>query len=219
MAPVPVEHLLSAAWSDAARGAIDPAKAGTPVAWPEPAHSDTVYLCVVDRDGNAVSLINSIFSGFGSGILAPQSGVLLHNRGTSFSLEPGHPNAIAPGKRPMHTIIPGMVMRDGAAVAPFGVMGGHYQAMGHVELLTGIIDRGLDVQEALDAPRSFAYQGELQLEHTFAPELDAALAARGHRVARRDEPLGGGQVVWVDQARGCLVAGSDPRKDGCALGY
>lgn len=216
---VPVEWLLSAEWSGRARQAIDPQRAGEPTVWPEPAHRDTVYLCVVDREGNAISLINSIFQGFGSGILAPESGVLLHNRGLSFKLEEGHPNVIAPAKRPMHTIIPGMLMKDGAAVAPFGVMGGHYQAMGHVELLTGIIDRGLDVQEALDAPRSFGYGGVLQMENAFPESVRDALSQRGHVVEVAEEAIGGGQAIWIDRTRGTLVAGSDPRKDGCALGF
>ncbi|ACA16996.1 Gamma-glutamyltransferase [Methylobacterium sp. 4-46] len=218
-ARVPVSHLLSEAWRASARGAIDMARAQAPILWPEVAHADTVYLCVVDRDGNAISLINSIFQGFGSGILAPESGVLLHNRGFSFRVEPGHPNTIAPRKRPLHTIIPGMLMREGRAVAPFGVMGGHYQAMGHVELLTGLIDRGLDVQEALDVPRSFAYGGGLELEAGFSEASAAALAARGHAITRVAVPLGGGQAIWIDHARGVLCAGSDPRKDGSALGY
>ncbi|MGX7707498.1 gamma-glutamyltransferase family protein [Methylobacterium sp. Gmos1] len=216
---VPVEHLLSEAWRASAHGAIDMARAQEPVIWPELAHKDTVYLSVVDRDGNALSLINSIFQGFGSGITAPESGVLLHNRGLSFRIDPGHPNTIGPRKRPMHTIIPGMLMRDGAAVAPFGVMGGHYQAMGHVELLTGILDRGLDVQEALDAPRSFAYGGGIEMEPGFAPDVVAGLEARGHRIIPASGPIGGGQIIWIDRERGVLAAGSDPRKDGSALGY
>ncbi|HEV7438623.1 MAG TPA: gamma-glutamyltransferase family protein [Methylobacterium sp.] len=220
---VPVDHLLSDAWRASAHGAIDMARAREPVLYPEVvqevAHKDTVYLCVVDADGNALSLINSLFQGFGTGIMAPRSGVLLHNRGFSFRVEPGHPNSIAPRKCPMHTIIPGMLMREGRAVAPFGVMGGHYQAMGHVELLSGILDRGLDVQEALDAPRSFAYGGGLELETAFPEALAAGLAARGHPVLRAPLPLGGGQIIWIDHARGTLVAGSDPRKDGSALGY
>ncbi|ACL58617.1 gamma-glutamyltransferase family protein [Methylobacterium nodulans] len=219
VARVPVEHLLSEAWRASAQGAIDMTRAQAPILWPEVAHKDTVYLCVVDRDGNAISLINSIFQGFGSGILAPQSGVLLHNRGFSFRVEPGHPNTIGPRKRPLHTIIPGFLMREGRAVAPFGVMGGHYQAMGHVELLTGLIDRGLDVQEALDAPRSFAFGGGLELEEGFSKDVAGALEARGHRVVPATAPLGGGQVIWIDHARGVLSAGSDPRKDGSALGY
>lgn len=219
---IPVEHLLSDAWQASAHGAIDMARAQAPVIYPEiaaeRAHKDTVYLCVVDRDGNAISLINSIFQGFGSGIVGPESGVLLHNRGLSFRTEAGHPNTIGPSKRPMHTIIPGMLMKDGRAVAPFGVMGGHYQAMGHVELLTGLIDRGLDPQEALDAPRSFAYDGVLELEGGFSGLADD-LKARGHAAIPAPLPLGGGQVIWIDHEAGTLAAGSDPRKDGSALGY
>ena len=221
---VPVEHLLSEAWRASAHGAIDMGRAQEPVIWPElpnpeHAHKDTVYLSVVDRDGNALSLINSIFQGFGSGITAPESGVLLHNRGLSFRIDPGHPNTIGPRKRPMHTIIPGMLMRDGETVAPFGVMGGHYQAMGHVELLTGIIDRGLDVQEALDAPRSFAYGGGVEMEPGFGEGVVAGLQARGHRTIPASGPIGGGQIIWIDRKAGVLAAGSDPRKDGSALGY
>lgn len=222
-AAVPVEHLLSDAWTAAAHGAIDMGRARAPEIYPEiaaeRAHRDTVYLCVVDRDGNALSLINSIFQGFGSGILAPESGVLLHNRGLSFRTESGHPNSIGPNKRPMHTIIPGMLMRDGRAVAPFGVMGGHYQAMGHVELISGILDRGLDVQAALDAPRSFAYGGDLELEGGIPDAVMAGLKDRGHPALRAPLPLGGGQIIWIDREAGTLVAGSDPRKDGSALGY
>ena len=224
LSAAPVEHLLSDAWRASARGAIDMTRATEPAIWPEVEaserrHKDTIYLCIVDRDGNAISFINSLFQGFGTGIMGPESGVLLHNRGLSFRVEPGHPNTIAPNKRPMHTIIPGMLMRDGRAVAPFGVMGGHYQAMGHIQLLTGIIDLGLDVQEALDAPRSFAYGGELELEAGFAPDLDAALRARGHTPVRSPLPIGGGQIIWIDEASGTLSAGSDPRKDGTAMGY
>ncbi|SEH26943.1 gamma-glutamyltranspeptidase / glutathione hydrolase [Methylobacterium sp. 275MFSha3.1] len=227
LANVPVEHLLSDAWKAAAHGAIDMGRAREPEIYPEiaremaegRAHKDTVYLCVVDRDGNALSLINSIFQGFGSGILAPESGVLLHNRGLSFRTEGGHPNSVGPGKRPMHTIIPGMLMKDGQAVAPFGVMGGHYQAMGHVELLSGLLDRGLDVQEALDAPRSFAYGGSLEVEGGISDAVMAGLVERGHPAIRAPLPLGGGQVIWIDRKAGTLAAGSDPRKDGAALGY
>lgn len=216
---VPVDYLLSDPWRDAARTSLDLKKAGTPKLFSKPEHADTVYLCVVDRDGNAISLINSIFQGFGSGIMGPRTGVLLHNRGIAFSTDPAHPNAIAPRKRPMHTIIPGMLMRDGQAVAPFGVMGGHYQAMGHVELLTGLLDRGLDVQAALDAPRSFAHAGVLQMEPRFRPETGETLRAMGHKVVAADGPLGGGQIIWIDREKGVLIGGSDFRKDGCALGY
>ena len=216
---VPVAHLLSDAWARRHRDAIGLYAVHEPTVWPAVAHEDTVYLCVVDRDGLAVSLINSIFHSFGSTLCAPQSGVLLHNRGAGFSLDRGHPNLIAPGKRPMHTIIPGMLTQDGALAGPFGVMGGQYQASGHVALLSNLLDRGLDAQAALDAPRSFAFGGELDLESGYAPVIDEDLAARGHRVVRTGQPIGGGQLIHVDARSGLMTAGSDPRKDGCAMGW
>ena len=216
---VPVEYLLSAEWRDQARRHIDPNRAKPPVLFPARPHKDTIYLCVVDRDGNSLSLINSLFEAFGSGILAPGSGVMLNNRGFTFNTEQGHPNCVAPRKRPMNTIIPGMLMRDGEAVAPFGVMGGHYQSMGHVELLTGIIDRGLDVQEALDVPRSFGHDDVLDLEQSISPVIEAELQKRGHKISRPIVPLGSGQIIWRDRATGSLIAGSDCRKDGSAAGF
>jgi gamma-glutamyltranspeptidase/glutathione hydrolase len=218
-AHVPVEYLLSSEWQDRARKHIDPKRAQAPVLWPGKAHKDTVYLCVVDRDGNALSLINSLFEAFGSGIMGPESGVMLNNRGFCFTLDPGHPNCVGPRKRPMNTIIPGMLMRGGETVAPFGVMGGHYQAMGHVELLTGIIDRGLDVQEALDVPRSFAHDDVLDLEQGIPADIEAELQKRGHTTSRPMIPLGSGQIIWMDREKGSLVAGSDCRKDGNAAGF
>jgi gamma-glutamyltranspeptidase/glutathione hydrolase len=210
--------LLSPEVLDTLRRRIDPRRAGRPALWSEPEHRDTVYLCVVDRDGNAVSFINSIFDSFGSGLLDPATGVLLHSRGASFRVEPGHPNAIGPGKRPMHTIIPGLLRRDGRTAGVFGVMGGHYQAAGQAHFLSSVLDRGLDPQAALDLPRSFAFDGVLQLERRVGDAVAADLAGRGHVIDWRAEPLGGGQAILIDHQRGVLVAGSDPRKDGCALG-
>ncbi len=138
---------------------IDRERAAEPVLSDEVPHRDTVCLSVVDRDRNCVSFINSIFNSFGSGIYVPESGVLLHNRGLSFRFSPGHANSIAPGKRPLHTIIPGMVCRHGRAVMPFGVMGGQYQATGHVDFLNNVYGRGLDPQDASDTPRTFATEG------------------------------------------------------------
>jgi gamma-glutamyltranspeptidase / glutathione hydrolase len=216
--PVDLERFLSDAYAASVRAKIARDRASDPVLWDEIVHQDTVYFAIVDRDGNAISFINSLFHDFGSGIFAPQCGVMLHNRAVSFRLDPKHPNAIAPGKRPMHTIIPGMLMREGKAVMPFGVMGGAYQACGHAHFLSQMLDRGRDPQQAAEAPRSFAFDGYLQLESTIPVEIARDLAGRGHRVLRGG-PLGGCQAVWIDHARGCLIGGSDPRKDGCALGY
>jgi gamma-glutamyltranspeptidase/glutathione hydrolase len=215
--PVPVEDALSERFAERLRARIDRGRAGVARAWDEPEHEDTVCLSVVDRDGNAISFIQSLFHAFGSGIVAPRSGVTLQSRGTSFRLVEGHPNEIGPGKRPMHTIIPGLLAKGGRAVMPFGVMGGHYQSAGHAALLSGILDAGLDLQSAVDAPRSFARDGVLQLEAGIDPAVAAELERLGHRTQRLDKPLGGGQAVWIDPA-GVLVAASDPRKDGCALG-
>jgi gamma-glutamyltranspeptidase/glutathione hydrolase len=182
-------------------------------------HKDTVYLSVVDRDGNACSFINSLFEGFGSGILGETSGVMLQNRGYGFRLEEGHPNCIAPDKRPMHTIIPGMVMKNGEAIMPYGVMGGHFQPMGQTWFLANHFEYGLDVQEAIDAPRLFPRLGKLQLERGISANTGERLSRLGHDCEVIDKPHGGGQAILIDRARGCLVGGSDPRKDGCAMGY
>lgn len=218
-ARVPVAELLSEATAATLRGRIDPRRARPPVLWDEPEHRDTVYLCVVDGDGNAISFINSLFHGFGSTLTDPGSGILLHSRATSFRLLEGHPNALAPRKRPLHTIIPGLLRKDGRTVAPFGVMGGHYQAAGHAWFLGNLLDRGQDLQQALAEPRSFAFNGKLEVETTLDEALLADLAARGHEIVPRPSPLGGGQAIWIDRAAGVLRGGSDHRKDGCALGF
>jgi len=181
--------------------------------------SDTVYLTVVDRDRMAVSFINSLYSAFGVGIATPNSGIMLHNRGACFVVEAGHPNTIGPGKRPMHTIIPAMTMRDGRCDMSFGVMGGHYQAVGHAHVIGNMIDHGMDVQAAIDAPRAF-FDGDVTLVERGVPATTVAgLKSRGHNVAVRPLPLGGGQAIQIDWDRGVLIGGSDPRKDGLALGY
>lgn len=215
--PVPVERLLSKDEADFIRSKIDMTRAA-PQGEPDRfVHRDTTYMTVVDKDRNALSFINSLFSGFGSGITAPKSGVVLQNRGSSFRLIEGHPNAIAPRKRPMHTIIPGMLGQGDKMVMPFGVMGGQYQPVGHAALISNILDLGLDPQEAIAAPRSFAYNGEMLLEDTFKPEIWEGLRARGHDV-KSQFPVGGGQAIWIDHERGLLIGGSEPRKDGCAMG-
>ncbi|WP_436644404.1 gamma-glutamyltransferase family protein [Microbaculum sp. FT89] len=196
--------------------APEPAPVSSPVA-----HSDTVYISVVDRERNAVSFINSIFHPYGSGLMTPRAGVLFHNRGQSFSLMRGHPNCIAPNKRPMHTIIPGMLSRDGRVVMPFGVMGGHYQAMGHAWLLSRVIDHRLDLQEAIDLPRLFPLPNSrvIEMEGRLRGAVGEAFRQDGFDVRPPHWPIGGAQAVRIDWAQGTLQGASDPRKDGCALGY
>ena len=225
-ATVPIAELLSAEHTHRLCAFIDPERAmqtlpkvNLPKALLAP-HGDTVYLCVVDRDNNAVSLINSLYCRFGSGLTGPASGVLLQNRGVSFSLDPHHANCIAPQKRPLHTIIPGMLAKEGKMVMPFGVMGGQYQPAGHVHLLSNLIDYNLDIQEAIDLARVYPLpEGDVEVEDGIPDSARKALAARGHRLIRAEAPIGGGQAIWIDWERGMLVGGSDPRKDGCALGY
>ncbi len=217
-ASVPVGQMLSKAYADEMRthirrdcvmGALPPS--------PFPTHNDTVYIAIVDGEGNAISFINSIFDGFGSGLTAPESGVLMQSRGSSFVIDPKHRNCIAPGKRPMHTIIPGLAQKDGRTVMPFGVMGGQYQPVGQAHFFTNVVDYGMNVQQALDLPRAFWWDGQANLEHSVPEATAKGLAKLGHTVTRIDKPYGGGQAVWIDD--GVLVGGSDPRKDGCALGY
>ena len=218
---IPTAQMLSRAHADKLRGLIksDQALREFPAS-NFPDHADTVYLCVVDREGNAVSFINSLFHSFGSAQMAPLSGVCLHSRGSSFVIDPGHPNCIAPNKRPLHTIIPGMLAKEGRAVMPFGVMGGHYQANGHTHLLTNLIDFEMDLQQAIDCPRLFAeQQGPVAVETGIPAGTRAALTQRGHTLIPTARPLGGGQAIWIDWQQGVLRGGSDPRKDGCALGY
>lgn len=188
-----------------------------PPAKPDFEHRDTTYLCVVDEEGNALSLINSLFEAFGTGISTRESGILLQNRGSSFRLDADHPNALAPGKRPMHTIIPGMLLKNGRPVMPFGVMGGHYQPVGHAMLISNIVDLGMNPQDALALPRSFAHLGKLELEPGFDPDVATRLRALGHDVADAATPMGGGQAIWIDHETGYLCGGTDPRKDGHAF--
>ena len=191
---VPVKKLLSPDYLAGLRALIkdDSAMRALPAAGEAmmPPHRDTVYLCVVDKDGNACSFINSLFEGFGSAILAEQSGVMLQNRGFGFRVERGHPNCIAPRKRPMHTIIPGMVMKDGQAVMPFGVMGGHFQPMGHSLFLTNMLEYGLDIQEAIDLPRLFPLKGKVQIERGIPPDVVRGAGAAGPRTGD------GGAPAW-----------------------
>jgi gamma-glutamyltranspeptidase / glutathione hydrolase len=181
--------------------------------------NDTVYLTVVDRDRMAVSFINSLYSSFGVGICTEKSGIMLTNRGACFTLEPNHPNTFGPNKRPMHTIIPALAMRNGRCDMSFGVMGAHYQPMGHVQIILNMLDYGMDVQQAIDAPRFFFEGEKTDVERGTPATTVEGLKARGHDVVTANSPWGGAQTIKIDWDRGVLIAGSEPRKDGCALGY
>jgi gamma-glutamyltranspeptidase/glutathione hydrolase len=181
--------------------------------------SDTVYLTVVDRDRQAVSLINSLYSSFGTAICTEKTGIMFNNRGSGFVLDPGHPNTLGPSQRPMHTIIPSLAMRDGRCDVSFGVMGAHYQPMGHVQMVLNLYDYGMDIQSAIDAPRAF-FEGEATVVERGMPAATVeGLKTRGHSVVTAPSPWGGAQAIRIDRRRGVLIGGSEPRKDGCALGY
>jgi gamma-glutamyltranspeptidase / glutathione hydrolase len=214
-----IEALLAPQHADRLGQAIHPGRAMTNIPALDLAMSDTVYITVVDQDRNAISFINSTYYSFGSGITCPVTGVVLQNRGASFRLDPEHPNALGPRKRPMHTIMPGMLTRDGKAIMPFGVMGGDYQPFGHAHLLTNVIDFGMDLQEAMDSPRVFYRDQDVLAERGVPAEVIDGLKRRGHSVKSSPEPQGGGQAIWIDWERGTLTGASDPRKDGMASGF
>ncbi|RMF36449.1 MAG: gamma-glutamyltransferase family protein [Alphaproteobacteria bacterium] len=219
-APDAAARMRDPALAEALAGLIDPDRAmADPAPLTEAVHRDTIYLTVVDRDRMAVSLIYSIFHSFGSGLASPRFGINFHNRGAGFNLIPGHPNEAAGGKRPMHTIIPAMLMQGDTLCMPFGVMGAEYQPAGHFRVMSNIRDFGMHPQQAIDAPRSFPQVGRLDLERGYAADVRAALSAKGHQVTTPANPLGGAQAIWLDATRGVLIGASDPRKDGCALGY
>ena len=184
----------------------------------EQVHKDTIYITVVDRDGMAVSLIYSIFHGFGSGIASDKYGILLQNRGAGFTLEDGHPNELKGGKLPMHTIIPVMLALDGKPFMPFGVMGGAYQPNGHARFLSNMVDFGMDPQAAIDAPRAVSDAGNMKVERGYSDVVRSELSDMGHEVSIPDTAIGGAQAIRI-RDDGVLEGASDARKDGCALGY
>ncbi|MCR9124826.1 MAG: gamma-glutamyltransferase family protein [Rhodobacteraceae bacterium] len=212
-------HMLSDETAAALAALINP-KAAMPAAAPlsEAVHKDTIYITVVDKDRMAVSLIYSVFHGFGSGIASDKFGILLQNRGAGFTLEPGHANELGGGKRPMHTIIPGMLRRDGRVTMPFGVMGGAYQPCGHARVVSNMVDFGMDPQAALDAPRGFSDAGVMNIERGYSDAVRQEMADLGHSVQIPDTAIGGAQAIAIHDS-GVLEGASDPRKDGCALGY
>ncbi len=215
---VPVPSLLDKGFAHDLAALIDPHRRVKLPAAPTPG-SDTVYLAVVDRDRMAVSFINSLYSEFGCGIATENTGVLLQNRGACFVVDPDHPNAIGPSKRPLHTIIPALGIRHGRCELAFGVMGGSFQPMGHAHVIANLVDYAMDLQAAIDSPRVF-YDGEATVvERGVSAAAISGLAARGHQVTVREQPWGGGQAIAIDWQRGVLVGASDGRKDGCAMGY
>jgi gamma-glutamyltranspeptidase/glutathione hydrolase len=221
---IPVERWLSEEHAAGQRNLIDRNKRMGVMPPSELSnHKDTVYLTVVDKDRNAVSFINTLFFPFGSTQVGPKSGVVLQNRGMGFSLEIGHPNCIAPNKRPLHTIIPGMLMKEGRAQMPFGVMGGQYQAAGHAHFLSNLLEWDMDLQEAIDFTRVFPDVDDpderVQVESGLPESIRAELESLGHKTYIPNRPVGGAQAIWIDWENGVLRGGSDPRKDGCAIGY
>ena len=214
-----LDHMLDMGLARKLAALIHPKKplaSAAPLA--EAVHKETIYITVVDRDGMSVSLIYSIFKDFGSGIASDKFGILLHNRGGGFTLEEGHPNELKGGKRPMHTIIPAMLKKKGEVIMPFGVMGGAYQPTGHARVVTNIADYGMDPQAAIDAPRSFSDSGDMKVERGYADRVRQELTEMGHKVSIPRTAIGGAQAILMHDS-GVLEGASDPRKDGCALGY
>lgn len=212
---VPIEAILSDAHISERSATI-----GTEASEPRPGSlraGGTVYLATADRDGMMVSMIQSNYKGFGSGVVVPDTGIALHNRGKEFSLDPVHPGALAPGRRPYHTIMPGFLSRDGEAVGPFGLMGGYMQPQGHVQLLVNLLDVGMNPQAALDSPRWRWDSGlQVSVEAGFSLDVAQSLARMGHQIVPQVDEVGfgRGQVILRDAASGVLAGGSDPRTDG-----
>jgi gamma-glutamyltranspeptidase/glutathione hydrolase len=199
---------------------------------PQLEHGDTIYLTVVDRDRNCCSFIQSNYYGFGSGMVPGELGFVLQNRGALFSLDPQHANTFEPRKRPFHTIIPALATRDGVPWLVFGVMGGDMQPQGHVQVLLNMVEFGMNVQEAGDAARvrhlgsatptsepADPGGGVVVCESGVSDETVAALRSKGHRVERSRGDFGGYQAIEIDWEKGSLAGGTDPRKDGAAVGY
>jgi gamma-glutamyltranspeptidase/glutathione hydrolase len=197
----------------------DAPSARGPAGFDREARGDTIYLAAADRFGNAISLINSLFDSFGSGIVTPGTGVALHSRGSGFSLERGHPNELAPGKRPFHTLVPAFLMKDSRPFMAFGVMGADNQAQAHAQVVANVVDFGMNVQEAGEVARVRHFEEGLAVESGIAESVRAELRKRGHTLHDGRGMVGGYQAVQIDAATGVLHGGSDPRKDGLAIGW
>ncbi len=218
-ADVPLDGLLDPAYL-ASRAELIGERAGTPKMG-DPERGGTVFLTTADKHGMMVSFIQSNYHGFGSGVVVPSHGISLQNRGAGFSLDPDHPNAAAPGKRPRHTIIPGFLTRGGEAVGPFGVMGGEMQPQGHLQVVAGMIDHGCNPQSVLDAPRWLVDRdGTVNVEAEVPAEIVAGLRARGHvvKIARNRMAFGRGQII-LRSPDGVYIGGCEPRADSAVVGF
>lgn len=215
-----LEHMLSSETAAQLAALINPKAAMVSATkLSESVHKDTIYLTVVDKDRMIVSLIYSVFHSFGAGIASDKFGIMFQNRGAGFNLTPGHPNEAGGNKRPMHTIIPGMLREDGRVTMPFGVMGGAYQPNGHARFLTNVVDYGMHPQAAIDGPRSFSDAGTLNVERGYSDTVRQELSDLGHKVEIPEIAIGGAQAIQIDWEKGLLQGASDPRKDGFAGGY
>lgn len=215
-----IDDWLSTERLESLLGRVDPHRRIedlSPAALPE--HRDTVFIAVADASGTLVSFINSIFDDFGSGLVVPGCGVVLHNRGSGFSLERGHPNELQPRKRPMHTIIPALLTKADEGVMTFGMTGGHFQAAGQLQVLVNILDYGMSVQEAIEHPRMFARGDLFHVERPVPESVRRGLRQLGHAPSLAPHPLGTCHAIWVDHERGIFIGGSDGRRDGMAIGY
>ncbi len=233
--PLPLAELSAAGYAEQRRSLIDPARAAQRVRFGDPlAGSDTVYLTTADGEGNACSFINSLYMGTGTGLVVPGTGVSLQNRAALFVLDETHPNGLAPKRRPYHTIIPAMSTRGGELHASFGVMGGYMQPQGHLQMMVNMVALDMTPQQALDMPRwqlagpdaglgAHEAGGLVMIEEGWDFGILAEMTRRGHRLAPVDGGgrggFGGGQIILRDPESGVLTGGSDPRKDGCAVGW
>ena len=216
-----LQRLISKEYAAARRRAIDIGKAAATYS-PDFAGADlgdTIYLTAADGDGNVISFIQSLFNSFGAGFVAGDTGITMHNRGSGFVVQPGHPNEIGPHKRPLHTLVPAMLARDGRPLMAFGVMGGDNQAQAHAQIVANVVDFGMHVQEAGDANRVRHLGQELAVESGVGEDVRRALAAKGHVVVDGRGSMGGYQAIWIDPDSHVLLGGSDLRKDGLAIGW
>jgi gamma-glutamyltranspeptidase/glutathione hydrolase len=211
LAQARVEKLRGEIQQDRAANAYQSISAGT----------DTEYVAAADRDGNLVSFIQSNFMGFGSGVVEPETGIILHNRGHLFSLDQAHPNCIGPHKRCVHTLMPGMIFKDGRAYAAVGLKGGHVQPQVQVQIISNLIDHGMTPQAAIAAARFNHLEGvKVGLEPEFSSDVKQEVSRRGHQVVSSNpESFGGAHMILIHPDSGAFVGGSDPRKGGCALGF